>query len=265
MRPKVIVHNLASVDGRVSLAPNTLLLTGDPRWEAVAGSTESVYRQLKQTYQPQALLEGSGSFVTDDFQPAHLPPVEGNTEALYEDYLPKSLVEKLGRWWMVVTDSRGRVRWGYKEFPGDDWQGCHLLVLVSQHTPPSYLAYLQREYIPYLVAGKEPHVDLKLALEKLSKLGITTLVSTAGSRLQGALLRAGLIDEVSLQFFPALISGSQTPTLFDSPELLPNQMPTRLRLLGSEVLEGGKIWLRYAVVGEEKIACWAHHDGSSRP
>ena len=250
MRPRVIVHNLASLDGRVSIAPNTLLLTGEARWEAVAGSSDSIYRQLKQTYEPQAILEGSGSFVTDQSQPAHLPPVEGNTEALYQDYLPKPLLEKPGRWWMVVTDSRGRVRWGFKEFPGEDWQGCHLLVLVSQHTPPSYLAYLQREYIPYLMAGKE-QVDLKLALEKLSRLGVTTLVSTAGSRLQGALLRAGLMDEVSLQFFPALIGGTDTPVLFASPELLPDQLPMRLCLLSSEVLEGGKIWLRYAVVGGE--------------
>ncbi len=136
-RPKVIVYQTASADGRLTLAPDTLLLYGDPRWEAVAGSSEGVYRRILQTEHPQAILEGSGSFMLEGTPSEPLPPAAGDSAALYEDYLPEEIVHPDGpRFWMTVVDSRGRVRWMYKEFPGEDWLGFYLLVLVSRHTSP---------------------------------------------------------------------------------------------------------------------------------
>jgi 2,5-diamino-6-(ribosylamino)-4(3H)-pyrimidinone 5'-phosphate reductase len=174
-RPRVVVHSLASVDGRITLAPNVLLLYGDERWQAVAGSSDEVYERLKLAYKPQVFLEGSGSFVPSNAEPEPLPPVDGDPSSLYQDFLPHDVVHRPGhQGWFTAVDSRGRVRWFYKEFEG--WEGWHLLVLVAQHTPPEYLAYLQRERIPYLVAGEE-RVDRYAALEKLGdRLGVTCVV-----------------------------------------------------------------------------------------
>jgi hypothetical protein len=36
-RPKIVVHQTASVDGKLATAPGVLLLFGDERWQAVAG------------------------------------------------------------------------------------------------------------------------------------------------------------------------------------------------------------------------------------
>ena len=86
-------------------------------------------------------------------------------------------------------------------------------------------------------------------LEKMAhRLGVTCLLSTAGGRLNGALLRAGLVDEVNIDLFPALIGGFQTSTLFASPDLRPDEAPARLRLLAAQVRDGGNVWLRYEVV-----------------
>jgi len=248
-KPKLIVHSVASIDGRITLAPETLLLFGDERWKAVAGSGEDVYRKIMTTYHPQVILEGSGSLTLDTATPEALPPFNGETSPLYEDFLPAAIVERKGqRGWLAVTDSRGRVRWLYKEYPGEEWQGWHLLVLTSRSTPPQYLAYLQRENIPYLVAGDE-QVDLTQVLEKLhTALGVNCIVSTAGGRLNGALLRAGLVDEVDLQFFPAVIGGRGTPALFDAPPLRADELPTRLELISSQVQEDGRIHLHYRVI-----------------
>jgi 2,5-diamino-6-(ribosylamino)-4(3H)-pyrimidinone 5'-phosphate reductase len=249
-RPRVVIQTTASVDGRVTLAPDVLLLYGDERWQAVAGSSNfDVFEWLKFTHQPQATLEGSGSLVKSNETPKPLPPVTGDPQSLYQDFLPHDVVHRPGhQGWFTAVDSRGRVRWFYKEFEG--WEGWHLLVLVSHHTPPEYLAYLQRENIPYLIAG-EGRVDLHLAMEKLgSQLGVTCVISTAGGKLNGALLRAGLIDEINIVFFPAIIGGLETPSLFDSPELKPDEWPTRLKLISVQVQAEGHVWLRYQVVPE---------------
>jgi hypothetical protein len=249
-RPKVISYALASLDGRLTVAPDALLLYGDERWTAVAGSSEDAYAWLMAEFRPQAILEGSGSFSPPALPSEPLPAVEGDPAGLYRDYLPDPVVNVPGRRWFTVVDGGGRVRWFYKEFPGDAWVGWRLLVLVSQATPPEYLAYLRREQIPYLVAGSE-RVDLSAAFEKLADtLHVETLVSTAGGHLSGALLRHGLIDEAVVAFFPALIGGEHTPALFNAPDLRPGERPVKLELLECQTLPAGHIRLHYRVCAE---------------
>lgn len=249
-KPQVITFNAASVDGRVAASRDHLLLWGDERWTAL-GQPGEAYEALKRAHRPQATLEGSGSLVRDGDEPAPLPPAEGDSSALYDDYLPEAVVKRAGhRGWFAVVDGRGRVRDWIKDGGvfGEEWQGWHILVLVNHHTPAAYLAYLRREAIPYLVAG-ENQVDLGLALDKLGvKLGVTSLLSTAGGRLNGALLRAGLVDEVNVEILPGIVGGFDTPALFDGPALAPGEMPVRLELLAVQVQAGGQIWQRYRPV-----------------
>jgi riboflavin biosynthesis pyrimidine reductase len=259
-RPNVIVCQQASVDGRLAVSPGKLLLYGDERWAAISGSSDfDLFEWLRTTHGAQATLEGSGSFVREGDEPDPLPPVDGDAASLYDDFLPPDVVQRPGhRGWFTAVDGRGRIRWMYKEYPDELWAGWHALVLVAHHTPAEYLAYLRREQIPYLVAGQE-RVDLPLALQKMnSQLGVTSLLSTAGGRLNGALLRAGLLDEVNVEFLPALIGGRETPSLFDAPALAPDEWPTRLELLSAQIQagqiqSGGHVWLRYRVLpaGEE--------------
>lgn len=247
---KVVVLQSASVDGRLTVSPGTILLTAIERWQkGVATSESRTWDWLKLLHHPQATLEGSGSFVGDGSVPDPLPAVTGDSSLLYEDYLPDTVINRPGhQGWFTAVDGRGRVRWVYKEFPDEQWAGWHLLVLVSHGTPPEYLAYLQREQIPYLVAG-EDHVDLRAALEKMNtKLGVACVLSTAGGKLNGALLRAGLVDEINIDFFPAIIGGFETPALFDSPDLTADEWPTRLKLLSAQVHPDGLVWLRYEVL-----------------
>jgi 2,5-diamino-6-(ribosylamino)-4(3H)-pyrimidinone 5'-phosphate reductase len=252
-RSKVVVLNSASVDGRIAVSRDTLLLHGDERWRAIeewspATGSSSVFETLKLIHKPQATLEGSGSFLKEDDDPEPLPPFEGDPKPLYQDFLPDGIVHRPEhRGWFTAVDGRGRIRWYYKEYPDEAWKGWYPLVLVANHTPGEYLAYLQREDIPYLVAGgEEKHVDLGLALEKMrAKLGVTCVLSTAGGKLNGALLRAGLVDEINIELLPAIIGGVETPSLFDSPALSLDEWPTRLELISAQVQAEGRVWLRY--------------------
>jgi 2,5-diamino-6-(ribosylamino)-4(3H)-pyrimidinone 5'-phosphate reductase len=259
-KPKVVTINSASVDGRIAVSPDVLLLYGDERWNAIeawspVGESDSAFEWLKRVHKPQATLEGSGSLVTErtDNETKDLPPFDGDPESLLQDFLPDIVLGRPGhRGWFTAVDGRGRVRGWIKDGSafGEDLAGTHLLVLVGRHTPPEYLAYLRREDIPYLVAGDGP-VDLALALEKMqAKLGVTCVRSTAGGKLNGALLRAGLVDEVNVEFLPAIIGGPETPSLFNAPTLKLDEWPARLELMSAQVQAGGRVWLRYRVVRE---------------
>lgn len=127
-------------------------------------------------------------------------------------------------------------------------EGWHLLVLVARSPPLPYLGYLQRQEIPYLVVGDE-QVDLPDAMVALrSRLGVSTVVSTAGARLDGALLRAGLVDEieVEVEVVPIAIGGTTAPMMLTAPDLAPTDQPVKLRLLDVTQHPDDRVLLRYA-------------------
>ena len=64
-------------------------------------------------------------------------------------------------------------------------------------------------------AGK---VDLKALLELLAQRGINEVHAEAGFKLNGSLLREGLVDELLLYLAPCLI-GHEASGLFNLPEL----------------------------------------------
>ena len=62
-------------------------------------------------------------------------------------------------------------------------------------------------------------------------------------------LKAGLIDEFSILIFPGVDGLSGVPSIVEA-QGEPGDRPAAgqaLRLLGSEVLDEGTVWLRYAV------------------
>lgn len=253
-RPRVIACNQASVDGRLTLAPGVLLLHGDERWSRLAGDSD-LYAWIRAVHDPDVFLEGSGSFVPPDAGPVQHPLYGGDPSPLYEHFLPAKVVEQAGRRWMAVVDGRGRVRLEFTEWPDPDWAGWHALVLTCRAAAPSHLAWLREAGIPYVVAGTEA-VDLGSALGVLhSELEVRTVAATGGGRLGGALLRAGLVDEVDVEFLSAVIGGRDTPALFDAAPLRPDETPTQLKLIGHEVTGEGHVRVRYRVL--------AHPDGRS--
>ena len=243
-RPRVIVSNIATVDGRITTRRSERLLEPHvgQHWRSVwpKDVVELVSRRqtwLDQRYHPTAILEGSGSFVADDVVgPTDPPPEPG--DPLLEDFIPHYAMR-----WFVVVDGRGRVDW---QFTGDG--DTALLVLVCRRTPASYLQQLHDKGIPYLVAGKQ-RVDLAKALGKLRHvLSVRCLVCEGGGALNGALLRAGLVDEVHIITVPALVGGLGTPTMFDGEELAPDSAPITLRCTGVDHGRHGTVWSRYDVV-----------------
>jgi len=256
-RPYLILQVAASADGRISIAPNRTMFEdmADPRLTTTmvgADLWREVRESINAAHPLQADILGSASLVKEGRtpkppgSPAPLDRLAGDRGALYQDFLPEEVVGRAGHeGWLVIVDGRGRVRGGFKGTP--DAPGWHALHLVSRAAPPEYLAFLRHTGIPYLVSG-EKRVDLPAAMGKLrSKLGVENALSTAGGRLNGALLRAGLVDEIHIIVAPVVIGGFETPSLFDSPDLRPGEWPTRLTLLKAGARADGRVWLHYRV------------------
>ncbi len=251
-RPEVIVLQEASLDGKLAVSSDRPLLYGDERWESMRGKkTFDLVKWLMTNRGVQATLEGSNSFLREIDTPESLPPFEGDPTLMYQDFLPQQILERQGhRGWFIAVDSRGRIRWLYKDgYPGDDtWNGWHALVLVSKKTPPSYLIYLRNELIPYLVCGDDK-VNLALALRKIkTTLNVNVLLSTAGGILNGQLLQDELVDEINVEFLPGIIGSSEAPSLFKGHALDPDQKPTRLELISCTTQCSGQVWVRYKVL-----------------
>jgi riboflavin biosynthesis pyrimidine reductase len=249
-RPQVIVSVTATADGRVTLSRMERLLDDGPnlRWKATwpPDAGDLLTRRaaaIEQRHHPTVVLEGSGTFVADEAGALQLPDTSVPADVLWTDFLPYRSPR-----WFAVVDARGRVAWTHK---GDEQTS--LLVLASRSTPLPYLAHLRQERIPYLLAGAH-RVDLTSALAKIRRqLGAECLLSEAGGGLNGALLRAGLVDELHIITIPALVGGLGTPSIMDGPPLEPGSLPVQLRAIDVQVGAHGTIWAHYEVVARSAM------------
>lgn len=106
-----------------------------------------------------------------------------------------------------------------------------------------YLALLCERGVSYLLAGTRD-VDLAAALEKIgARFGVRRLMLEGGGRINGGMLRAGLIDEVSLLVAPMADGRVGTPALFDVDGS--DATPYHLALEAVERRADDVLWLRY--------------------
>lgn len=245
MRPRLIVHNITSMDARLTLAPGLDLMAGDERWTVMMSGVGDPYAWARETHEPQVFLEGSGSLLNPVAAP--LQEAEPTPAAEGDHFLPDDVVGVPGRRWFAIVDGVGRVDLRLTEWPDPAWAGWHSLVLTSLAAPAAHLASLRGRGIPYLVVGRA-HVALGRALELLhERLGVDTVVATGGGRLGGALLRQHLVDEIDVELLPWAVGGRGTPMLFDAEPLAPDEWPVRLELLSCDTEEEGRLRLRYRV------------------
>ena len=118
--------------------------------------------------------------------------------------------------------------------------------MLTEKVSDAHLAGLRNDGVSYIFAG-ERELNLALALEVLNQeLRIKRLLLEGGGVRNGAFLRAGLIDEISLAIFPAVDGANGAPCVFDSRAGEAGAAPLRsLTLESSEALDGGAVWLRY--------------------
>lgn len=113
---------------------------------------------------------------------------------------------------------------------------------MSEQTSPDYLAYLNQQGISWIVTGKE-QIDLAKAMAILNtEFGIDRVAVVGGGRINGAFLKAGIIDEISLLIGSGVDGRTGQPALFDG---LTDSHPLPLKLKNVQSYDDGAVWLQY--------------------
>jgi 5-amino-6-(5-phosphoribosylamino)uracil reductase len=237
MRPKIICQIVTSVDGRLN--PSRWTLPAGADGGRMRGQYDAVYERL-----------GADGWMVGRVTMAEMAkgaPAAATSPAPF----PRAtfVAHRRGRSLAVAFDPHGRVYYGSDGVAGD-----HVVAVLGEQVSDEYLAELRAVGASYVFAGPDGH-DLGRALDTLGDaFGAKLLALQGGARINGAFLKAGLIDEYSILLFPAVDGLSDEPSIVEV-DGEPGDRPAAgqaLRLLGTEVLDGGIVWLRYAVERQER-------------
>lgn len=232
MLPKVILYNVASLDGRIE-------------WAKDSPDAIFSFYELSFQWRVDAILMGSNTVMAlgshereedavempePDKEP--LPP--GTEQLVYE---PRPL--------LVVPDSGGRIH-NWPILQKEPWWR-DIIILCSDTTPLTYLDYLDKRHMKWILCGKEK-VDLRAALEELNvRFGVGSVRADCGGKLNGILLREGLVHEVNLLVYPILVGGKAGTTIFNENLLNDAECHIELELRAVEKVKGDSVLLRYMI------------------
>jgi riboflavin biosynthesis pyrimidine reductase len=225
MKPHVICHMVASLDGR----------TLSSRWRP-SGVGQGIFERLHEELAGEAWLVGR--VTGQEFAKSEAYPAGTDETFPREAWFARRDAAAYG----IVLDAHGKIAWGRSDIGGDP-----IVVVLSKQVSDAHLAGLRRDGVSYFFAG-DTSLDLAAVLETLNReLGVRRLLIEGGGGANGAFLRAGLIDELSLVICPAVDGAKGAPSIFDSREADAGQSAPveALTLESSKVLDGGAIWLRY--------------------
>jgi riboflavin biosynthesis pyrimidine reductase len=144
----------------------------------------------------------------------------------------------------VLLDARGRVP---AEGPLFDAAAPTLVLTTDGAAPAAVEAWKAAGAKVEVVPAADGKVDLTAALATLGAHGVLQALVEGGSALHGALLRAGLVDRLSVYVGAALLGAGGKPGL-DWPGPPSIADAPRLRLVGATVL-GDDVRLDYVPAG----------------
>jgi riboflavin biosynthesis pyrimidine reductase len=219
-----------SVDGRVQTR----------RWTPKFDSA-GVYERMHAELDGDAWMVGRTTGEEFNERDEPYPPYDG-PPIPREDWFAVERADS----WAVILDAHGKIAWGTSNVSGD-----RIVVVLTRRVTDGHLAGLRTDGVSYIFGG-DSEIDLAAVLETLgSRLGIKKLLMEGGGSANGAMLAAGLIDELSLVVAPHVDGSRESPALFDVEGAESRKLPvTAMTLESHQALDGGLMWLRYRIENE---------------
>lgn len=228
MKPYVICHMCTTIDGKI---------LGD-RWGKLPGGKDSatLFETTAASFGIGAWLVGTTTM--DEFDGPKVKLPRSQKPVVRRDHI----ADKKAKRFAIGADAKGVLRFRESEMDGD-----HVVLLVTDRVNDDYLAHLQKAGVSYLFCGKR-EVNLRVALRKLgSAFRLRKLMLQGGGKFNGAMLKAGFVDEISHIIVPVVDGGIGISSFFDIPGEPPLKAAATLRLLSRRALPGSVTWLRYRV------------------
>lgn len=233
-RPHVICHMMVSLDGRI----HPSRWTTSPQGER--SDWTGLYERVHATLKGDAWLVGRVTMAEMSQAAAHPPASVPAVER------PAHIARRDADSYAIALDRSGKLHFDKPDIGGDP-----VIVLLGRDVADAHLAELAADGVSYLVAEDEAMAVGPLLQTLRRDFGIERLLLEGGGHINGALLAAGLVDEISLLVAPAIDGGEGVTGAFDAgPAGLAGK--ARLTLLSAEPLEHGVIHLRYEVSASER-------------
>ena len=222
-RPYVTLKAGMTMDGQLATA------AGESRWITGELSRREVH-QLRRTM--DAVLVGVGTVLIDD------PALTARTGAR----LDKLAAQQPRR---IVVDSRLRIPLKAQVLAQQD--KAKTMIVTTAAAPAARRSALQNKGIEVLVLpALRGHVSLPALLKELGRRGMTSVLVEGGSEINGAMLRAKLVDHVRLYIAPMLLGGRNAKGLLGGagPARLAGAFKLRqavTRFLGNDLVVEGDL------------------------
>lgn len=231
-KPNVICHMMTSVDGRLYVGRFTPLVSGMSSTEASVP-----YYEIGADLGADAQIIG-GRTAREVALPEQF---QGDDPALPTNFT-SFVGNRASKRSLVVLDPKGTIR-----YDTDTVNGENLIAVLGEQVSQQYLDHLRESGVSYLFAGPQG-TDIPRLLERLATdFGMAKVLIEGGGTVNGAFLKAGVIDELSLLLYPGVDGMAGTPSIFDyhgQPEDRPAEGQA-MELASVNQLANGLLWLRY--------------------
>lgn len=221
---------MSSVDGR--LLPS--------RWTLPFGGTNpselfKEYAALGKCLETNAWMFGKAT--TREFFPYKFMPKNTNHPVPGKIYIGNRNSSRL----FITVDPDADIFYTSDRFRGDN-----IVTILGTNATNDYLVMLEEKGISYIVLEDPTVLDEALSV-LYDKFGVRKISLQGGGIINGAMLAAGLINELSLVIYPGIDGLSTSPSIF---EFLgtSDERPASgqvLELISSQTFDNGIVWLRY--------------------
>lgn len=221
---------MSSVDGRLLPGRWTLPFDGTP-----AGELFKEYAALGKSLDTDAWMFGKST--AKKAFPCKFMPKSNDRAQAGKVYIGNRDSERL----FITVDPDADIFYTDNRLRDDN-----ILVVLGTNATADYLAMLEEKGISYIVLA-DP-TDLRSAMEIIhDRFGINKISLQGGGIINGAMLAAGLIDELSLVMYPGIDGLTTVPSIFEylgASDETPASGQS-LELLSADVCNHGIVWLRY--------------------